>query len=454
MNYSPQNRTDDLFSLAAQHVDNEELESARTVLDSILRLEPERPDAMILLAQVHGLLDNQFAEIAMLLQTADVMPLDVDQSIRLSTLQFDNHQHQEAIATIDQALRRDPTDKCLINQYTFLLRVTRNRSAALDFLDEQIPESLDARAKLQRALIHLAEGRLQQGWSDFDQRHNLDETYNEPATLPGWKGEPLEGKHLLVTSEGGFGDQIWAARFLPHVQRLGGKISLQTPKALKNLFEELEGIDNLVDLDTPHEDFDLFCPILSLPVCLNVSDPAMYQPARLAVSRNLNPRLVDQMNRHVDKVKVGIIWSGSKTYTNNHHRSAPLKSFLPLLTVPGTRFFSLQKGPQHEDLRQLGYGHLIEVAADGDFSETAALVESMDLIIMTDTAVAHLAGSMGAPVWNLVDHSPYWYFDAEGVSEWYPSMHLFRQTKPGDWRSVFETVRHELLRFVAKQRSI
>ncbi|MEZ6136410.1 MAG: hypothetical protein R3C53_16060 [Pirellulaceae bacterium] len=122
-----------------------------------------------------------------------------------------------------------------------------------------------------------------------------------------------------------------------------------------------------------------------------------------------------------------------------------------MLTVPKTQFYSLQKGALRNSLQQLGFGDLIIEADDGDFAETAALVRSMDLIIMTDTAVAHIAGSLGQPVWNLVDYSPYWYFDADGACRWYPSMRLFRQSKPGDWRSVFERVQCELTALVERQ---
>ncbi|MEZ6127525.1 MAG: tetratricopeptide repeat protein [Planctomycetaceae bacterium] len=442
---------DRLFAIAARQFEQGRIEDSRAQLDALLELQPDRPDALLLLAQVHRAFGNDYAETACLLRLASVMPLTSDLVIRLGTLQLDLHQHSRAVETLQLAVEADPDDVELRGHYAHILRVTRDRKAALEQLDRVLAARPDdASAQFEESLIHLAAGRLLQGWQHFERRHDIDADYEAPAGIPIWRGDSFSGKRLVVTTEGGYGDNVWAARFLRQARRRGGTISLQVRPPLKDLLSQVEGVDEFIDVDANLDSYDLYCPILSLPACLKVHDATKYPPARLTCRSPEDGRFQQVLARAGDRFRVGIIWSGSATYANNHHRAAPLEEFLPLLTIPNTQFYSLQKGLARESLRQQGLGGLIIETDDGDFAETAALVSSLDLIIMTDTAVAHVAGSLGVPVWNLVDYSPYWYFDADGDCPWYPGMRLFRQETPGDWRGVFERVRRELTQRVER----
>ncbi|MFM8991102.1 MAG: hypothetical protein ACKOUS_16120, partial [Alphaproteobacteria bacterium] len=157
-------------------------------------------------------------------------------------------------------------------------------------------------------------------------------------------------------------------------------------------------------------------------------------------------------------LKVGIIWSGSVTFKGNAQRATPLERFLPFAEVPGVQLFSLQKGPRADELAQSGArNYVIDLGRHcNDFADTAAAVEQLDLVLMTDSSVAHLAGSLGRPVWNLLPFMPYWlYLDGRSDTPWYPSMRLFRQKAPGAWDGVFAEARHaleELSRRHAQQR--
>jgi hypothetical protein len=152
-------------------------------------------------------------------------------------------------------------------------------------------------------------------------------------------------------------------------------------------------------------------------------------------------RLTRLLDRGHSRLRVGIIWSGSEDYGNNRHRAARLTDFLRLTELPSVQLYSLQKGPPRAQLAESGVGNLLIDADDCDFAETAALVRALDLVVMTDSAVAHIAGSLGTPVWVLLDANPYWYHGASGEgADWYPSMRYFRQDRPGDWAGVMDRV--------------
>jgi hypothetical protein len=156
-------------------------------------------------------------------------------------------------------------------------------------------------------------------------------------------------------------------------------------------------------------------------------------------------RLNRLLDRGRGRLRVGILWSGSEDYGNNRNRAARLADFLPLAELPSVQLYSLQKGTPRVQLAEAGIGNLLIDADDHDFAETAALVRSLDLVIMTDSALAHLAGSLGTPVWVLLDANPHWYHGPSGDrSDWYPSMRYFRQGRPGDWAEVMNRVVRDL----------
>ena len=157
-----------------------------------------------------------------------------------------------------------------------------------------------------------------------------------------------------------------------------------------------------------------------------------------------------------DDFKVGIVWSGSPTYASNYKRATSFARFLPLASIPGVQLYSLQKGPAEQELVDAGaQGIVLELGPHmRDFADTAAALKQLDLVIMTDSSVAHLAGAITCPVWNLLCNGSYWvYFTEREDCPWYPSMRLFRQQQPGDWDSVFKKVTAELQKAIALKRA-
>ncbi len=173
----------------------------------------------------------------------------------------------------------------------------------------------------------------------------------------------------------------------------------------------------------------------------------------LDVRDTVAPEVLRLLRLAENRFKIGIVWSGNPHFVENHKRATGITPFLHLATVPGVQLFSLQKSPQEEDISSAGAEALVTKLGPylHDFADTAAVLRRLDLVIMTDSSVAHLAGTIGSPVWNLLSFRPFWLYQSKRLdSPWYPSMRLFRQTRPGDWGSVFAEVFQELKLVVAR----
>ncbi len=251
--------------------------------------------------------------------------------------------------------------------------------------------------------------------------------------------------------EQGFGDTIQFCRFVPLVTG-AGRIILEVPKPLVRLVSTLAGGAQIISRGDALPAFDLHCPMLSLPAALNIGFHTIprdipYLHADADQSRKWRDRLATHSG-----LRVGIAWAGSRGFPSvDRKRSIPLATLRPLLAVPGTTVVSLQKDVTPTVSRDRT--SLLDWTRElRDFADTAALIEALDLVISVDTAVAHLAGALGKPVWvlNRFETCWRWLLNRED-SPWYPSLRLFRQTRPGDWTDVIGRVRAELQSLTASR---
>ena len=176
---------------------------------------------------------------------------------------------------------------------------------------------------------------------------------------------------------------------------------------------------------------------------------------RLTIPDDSRARAAKLMAPFKNRLKVGIVWTGSLTYRANHRRSTTPESFAGLAAVPGVQLFSLYKGDAHKDFLASGMAGVVIDACgrDRDFADSAAMIDAMDLMITTDTAVVHVAASLGKPVWNMLTWEGFWLYGEGAQTPWYPSMRLFRQPASGDWDSVFAEVEGELRKLVAERKA-
>jgi TPR repeat/Tetratricopeptide repeat len=355
----------------------------------------------------------------------------------------------EALQNYTSALKIAPNYvEAIVNRGNTLL-LNRNQDAMASY-QEAIrlrPDDADAHYGLSFALLRL--GDFKRGLQEYEWRWRRLEmsTYRRDLGRPLWMGDTsIEGKTLLLHAEQGFGDTIHFVRFALQLAKLGGKIWLEVQPALKPLIHEWPGI-SVFGRGEALPTFDLHCPLLSLPFVLGTSletisadIPYLVAPAeRVDYWRGRIPQ--------DGRLKVGITWSGNKTFRNDRHRSMTLDSFRPILNTPGVTFVTLNPDLADDDVKFLaGLPHVAPLASEfHNFADTAGVIENLDLVISTDTSVPHLAGAMKKEVWILLGFAPDWrWFLDRNDSPWYPTAKLYRQSKIGDWSSLVEKVRSEL----------
>jgi hypothetical protein len=336
-----------------------------------------------------------------------------------------------------------------------LYKLQRRFEAARDCYEKAIaikPDYHDAR--LNRGILYLLQGNFSQGWSDYEQRFFHQDF--EPRTFekPQWDGLSLAEKRIRVVAEQGYGDIFQFIRYLPLVKARGGHVIFECYPEVYPALINCPGVDELVmgTASSPAQvEYDTYVFLLSLPMLLGTTletIPSFEAPLSLPdeVLEKWQQRLGGE-----DGFKVGIVWKSRPEHHTSRHRSCNLRHFGALTRIPGVRLYSLQKGiAQAKEEIAKTLIPLVDLEAELiNFAETAAAIAHMDLVISVDTAVVHVAGVMGRPVWVLLNDVPdwRWFLDRED-SPWYPSARLFRQSRPRDWNTVLETVIAELAKNV------
>jgi len=318
-------------------------------------------------------------------------------------------------------------------------------------------------AAVNLAMILLMRGKLAEGWPWYEARWRV-EPLAAQAQLPvatRWTGaEPVAGKTVLLLAEQGFGDALQFCRYTPLVAGLGAHVILAVPAALSRLMGSLKGVDRVVSQDDVLPAFDLHCPLMSLPLAFGTTeetipcrvpyleaDPDATERARAMVASSGEGEAGGEAEAGATRLRIGLVWAGAHRPGQPHaaaidrRRSMKLAEMAPLGDLPGCVFVSLQLGPPAAQIGAAPFP-LIDVAGRlTDFADTAALIDTLDLVITVDTAAAHLAGALGKPVWLLSRFDACWRWGRErDDSPWYPTMRLFRQTAPGDWAGVMRRV--------------
>jgi tetratricopeptide (TPR) repeat protein len=299
-------------------------------------------------------------------------------------------------------------------------------------------------------LMLLTQGNFEHGWLEYEWRWQVKELDMQfDPTAPLWDGSDLAGKRILLVGEQGLGDTIQCVRYIPQVAARGGKIILAAHQELHRLLQGVppnpsplsKFVDEWVMPTETIPPYDVCCPLLTLPKVMHtkletIPADVPYLFADDGLKAQWKARIPAD-----DRMKIGLAWAGRPKHTNDKRRSIAAAKLAPLADVPGVWFCSLQKGPIAEE----GVLPPLEIAdwtsEINDMADTAALMANLDLVICADTAVAHLAGAMGKQVWVLLPFLSDWRWMLNRTdSPWYPTMRLFRQEKPGDWKTPIEQI--------------
>jgi hypothetical protein len=296
----------------------------------------------------------------------------------------------------------------------------------------------DAHFNLGMLLLRL--GRFPEGFRECEWRWQTSRFTPFRVPHPSWDGRPLRGT-LLVHSEQGAGDAIQFVRYLPIAAGLCDRLLFFCPENLFSIFGGMPGVAELRGPGTIQvSEFHAYVPLMSLPLVLGTTLETI--PRRIPYLRP-EPRSIDLGPPPVadPRLKVGLAWAGSPTHQNDRHRSCRLTDLAPLFALPDVALYSLQVGPQAAELKEPGCwsGRPVDLGDRlGDYADTAAVLQRLDLLIAVDTSVLHLAGAMGRPAWRLISSRSdwRWLLDRED-SPWCPTLRLFRQSRLDDWSEVF-----------------
>jgi tetratricopeptide (TPR) repeat protein len=317
------------------------------------------------------------------------------------------------------------------------------------------PEHAPAHANL--ALTLLLQGNYLEGFKEFDWRWKLKNFYHiEGVQAPWWRGEPLEGKTILLHAEQGFGDTLQFLRYVPMVASRGARVLLIVQAALRRLVADYPGVSECISVASRLPDIDFQCPLMSLPRVFGTTLASIPGFDPLALHHGLNDHAAQCGSRTGARpLLVGLAWAGNPGHLTDKQRSLHLRDFLELeKSGDAVSFVSLQHGPA---AKQLVEGHVPFAVRDAcsnarDFADTAEVVAGLDLVIAVDTAIAHLAGGMGKPVWVLLGAVPEWRWALVGeTTPWYPTMRLFRAKERGRWTELMKQIATELELYVARR---
>jgi len=466
--------------LALNHFNRGRLAEAQSLCAQVLAQDPNNVDALQLQSLVEAGSDRLDSAIALINRAISLKPFTADYFVNLGEFQRRMGQLDQARATLEHAIALQPDHAAAhYNLGIVLTDQSKADDAMAQFhraiaLDENLAEAHvrignelrrlgrleDSMKSFERAIVArpqfaeahwnyslllLQHGDLKKGWAEYEWRRRIPSLYpprNFPQ--PQWMGQPLNGQRVFLHIEQALGDMIQFARFAPLVADRGGRVLVQSLPELAGLFTGLRGVEQVVPAYETVPPFDLHCPLLSLGgfFCPDLSHIPSENPYL-----HPNPALVDQWRKKIEpydgKLKVGLAWHGRQMIADGGNRSIPSPLLAPLAEVDGAIFFHVQPPDPEAEAPPVP---LIDWRADlRDFTQTAALLANLDLVISIDTAVAHLAGALGRPVWTLLLHYPdwRWLLDRQD-SPWYPTMRLFRQPKEGDWERVIDQVVDQL----------
>lgn len=400
---------------AALGNDKETFKEAEEVLQRALEIAPEAPSALHnygLLKRFQG--DLETAE-KYLKKSFDVYPNDANYAFSLGTCYLFMEDIEQALHWFKKAAELDPSHN-------------------------------PAQVYIAFSLFHL--GRMREGWVQYEKRLGLKELQAANYQRPRWDGQPMPDRTLLLLGEQGIGDNLQFIRYAPLAAKMVGAVIVLAAKPLERLYRSIEGVVVMPGLPEAKH-FHRYCPLMSMPYTMGTDEtsvpgdvPYLRAPGDLIAA--WREKLKDYPGK-----KVGLCWRGNSRHVNDHFRSSSLSEMAQLLDIPGISFFSLHKErPDFEaDLPE----GLIDIGSDfEDFADTAAAMESLDLVISVDTSVCHVAGAVARPVWTMLARGPDFRWGLHGEeTPWYPTMRLFRQQTLGDWRDVYERMRAGLVELSA-----
>lgn len=479
------NQIASLFGTAIEKHRQGQLSEAIAIFEMLASIAPQDPDLLFMLAICHAEMEQYDQSVRLFDRLLHVKPNDVNSLINRAVALKNLGRYEKAIEGFERAIRID--DKiaaayankgnalfeckqisAAIENYTKAIEIDPNYQDAylnrgialldLNLTDEALLDfnraiflgPNDPEAYFNKALLLILLGKFKEGWELYEWRMLRvcsRDKYPDFNSLS-WRGkDSLKGKKILVYSEQGFGDIIQFCRYLPKLDEIGADVIFEVPLELMSLVSTIKCSMTITQKGSMLPDFDAYCPLMSLPYAFQTSIESIPAEVPYLYADENKSKVWNSRIGPNDRLQVGLVWSGSSVGPYRlKNRSIKLDALTQILDMP-IQFHSLQKEHSEKDLGVIDcYPNLVRHEADlRDFSDTAALIACLDLVITVDTSVAHLAGAMGKPVWIMLRYeSDFRWMLHRSDSPWYPSARLFRQNKSNDWRTVVDEIGRSL----------
>jgi FKBP-type peptidyl-prolyl cis-trans isomerase 2 len=443
------------YSIGVFLQDRNELDEAIKNYKKAIDVDPSMTEAYYnsgVAYQIQGMLQEA---IGFYKQVLNLNPGHEKACLNLGIALKETGQYDEAEKYLERALQLKPEYEIAYYNRGNIAYFNGKFEEARQFYQKALsinPEYADAHWKM--ALIDLLFGKYSEGWKGYEWRWRLEGLdLKQDISLPVWEGADITGKRLIIIAEQDFGDMIQFVRYIPMVNEKGIQVFLQCQKELIPLLQSLSGIHEMFDFGSPLPQADFYCHLLSLPRIFhttleNIPSSVPY----ILPSDSQMKTWGERLTRNKGGLKVGIAWGGHPELLRPHdNRSCTLQELSPFMECEGVIFFALQKEVASYEGTEISEGlKMIDYTEEvNDFADAAGLLHNLDLVISIDTDIAHLAGALGKPVWTLLPFIPDWRWMLDrDDSPWYPTMRLFRQPFPGDWKSVILKVKSELEKFI------
>lgn len=434
------------LGVALQHLG--QLEESVACLRHLLSVRPEYAEGHSNLANVLESLGDFDGAIMHLQRAIAIDPNGVGPYVNLGLLLERVSRNSEAEQILKQAISVDPNCGVAHNNLSLLLeRQSRYSEAEWTWARALELEPNCAEAHLGLGLSRLRRGDFAGGCNEYEWRFRIPGMPHPKFAQPRWDGSPLDGRTILLWEDQGCGDSMHFIRYAPQVAARGGRVVVCCRPQLIALLKTCDGVEQVVSNTEPLPPFEVYIPMPDLPGVVGTTLETIPADIPYLSADEATAARWREEWRAIRELKVGIAWQGAPQNTADAQRSIPLEQYHELAKVDGVRLFSLQFGYGRDQLAKVPEGLTITDLGDrlGDFYQTAAAVQNLDLVITCDSALGHLAGALGVPVWVALAELADWrWFRDRSDSPWYPSMRLFRQRKFGDWAEVFGRIREEL----------
>jgi tetratricopeptide (TPR) repeat protein len=425
--------------------------------DRAIALQPDHAEAHNARGAVLTDLKRPAEAMQSLERALELKPDFADAYIHKGNVLRDLKRPLDAFACFDRAVELNPQSALAHNNCARTLIDLRRLDDAIRDYDRAIALDPDlTEAHIGMGILALLMGKFEEGWRHYEwRRKKFESTDLREALQPLWTGrEDLEGKSLYIRAEQGFGDTIQFCRYATLARMRGANVTLAVQPQLMRLLNEISSTVRIADQNEMPKGFDYYIPLLNMPLAFHTNDDNC--PAEIPYLRAEPDRIESWRSRiGTSGFKVGIAWQGTTGVDIDVGRSFPVSHFEGLSRIPGVRLISLQKNVGIEQLASLPPGMNVESSGDAldagpdAFIDTAAIMENLDLVITSDTAIAHLAGALGRPTWIALKDIPDWRWRLDrSDSPWYPSVRLFRQAEADDWSGVFAAMEAQLARMI------